>query len=212
MCKFCEGLFDNRYSMEWLMRSSYADDNFCEKVFNDSCENCKECNHTYRLKGYKINNNSMLINEYEFNNGDIKIWNSSEALHINYCPYCGKQISKDIVKYDDIHNHVSDIYDNDGDSWDYENYTILKELGFRDWNVNKKLKIMDNCKNAKIVACKHEYNPNEPVRCREISIYEIERMIEDGIDINYCDKQTQDYINNKLNDLRKQREINFKED
>ena len=53
MCKFCEGLFEEEFEMHWNMRSQYTDDNFCEKILNDSCENCSECNIRYRLRGRK---------------------------------------------------------------------------------------------------------------------------------------------------------------
>ena len=44
-------LFNDEREIEWYMRSEYADDNFCEKVFNNSCDNCKKCSIQYILKG-----------------------------------------------------------------------------------------------------------------------------------------------------------------
>lgn len=131
MCKFCEGLFDKEYEMEWCMRTSYADDNLCEKIFNDSCEKCNECNISYRLTGRRLKERKTnYINcSYKFTNGDITMWNSTEPLTINYCPYCGKQISENLVDLDDIGNHIVDIIDKNGDSWDYESYKLNKEFG-----------------------------------------------------------------------------------
>ena len=130
-CKFCEGLFDEEYKMIWNMRSSYVDDNFCEKVLNNTCENCTECNAEYYLQGWKneqTGHTSISCN-YKFSNGNIVIWNSTEPLCINYCPYCGRQLAKNLVKYEDIGNHITDIEDDNGEDWDYESYKIGKEFG-----------------------------------------------------------------------------------
>lgn len=127
MCKFCEGLFDKGYKMEWNMRSEYADSNFCEKLFNYMCESCQECFTQYKIDGFTSNENAYIVCDYKFTNGDITMWNSTEPLRINYCPYCGKRISKDIIDLDSIGNHIVDIVTNEnGDTWDYESYKLDK--------------------------------------------------------------------------------------
>lgn len=130
MCKFCEGLFEKKYKMNWNMRSSYSDDNFCEKVLNDSCENCSQCNIHYSLSGGKIEEtrHAYIQCEYEFNNGDIVMKNFTEPLNINYCPYCGKKLTENMVKYEDIGDHISCIEDGNGNSWDYDNYKTCKDI------------------------------------------------------------------------------------
>ena len=127
-CKFCEGIFNKEYEMRWNMRSCYADDNFCEKILNNTCENCQECNVDYILNGWKSKEtgNTYIQCNYKFNNGDIIIWNYTEPLKINYCPYCARQLANDLVNYEDIGNHISDIESSQGESWDYETYKIEK--------------------------------------------------------------------------------------
>ena len=130
MCKFCEGLFEKEYEMHWSMRSQYADDNLCEKLLNDSCDNCQECNIEYKLRGRKLEDtgHSYIQCDYKFTNGDVIMWNSTEPLNINYCPYCGKQLSDKLIDLDDIGNHIVDIIDNNNESWYYESYKIEKEF------------------------------------------------------------------------------------
>ena len=132
-CKFCVGLFDKGYKMHWNMRSNYIDDNFCEKVLNDTCENCQECNVSYILNGWKGKETgyTYIQCDYKFDNGDIVMWNFTEPLNINYCPYCGKQLSDSLIRHEDIGNHITDIEDDKGESWDYENYKIIKELNIK---------------------------------------------------------------------------------
>lgn len=129
MCKFCEGLFEKDCSMRWNMRSSYSDDNFCEKIF-DSCENCSQCNIHYILKGVKIEETGhVFINcEYTYTNGDIVMKNFTESLNINFCPYCGKQLAENMVKFEDIGEYIADIEDSSGNSWDYDSYESYKNL------------------------------------------------------------------------------------
>ena len=132
-CKFCEGLFDEGYKMIWNMRSSYAEDNFCEKVLNNTCENCTECNAEYYLQGWKNKQtgHASISCNYKFSNGDIVIWNFTEPLNINYCPYCGKRLADNLVRYEDMGDHISDIESNQGESWDYEDYKIRKKFNIK---------------------------------------------------------------------------------
>lgn len=128
MCKFCESIINKSRNIEWFQRSRYADDNFCEKVLKDNCSNCKECTETFELDGWMSEGNMFLINKYERTNGDIKIHSSSESLHINYCPYCGKQVSKDIIDFDDMYQNVIEVYNLDGSTYDYEMDKFIESL------------------------------------------------------------------------------------
>ena len=115
MCKFCEGLFNDKREVEWYMRSEYADDNFCEKVFNNSCDNCKKCSNQYILKGYLFDNRAYIVCDYKFTNGDILMWNSTEPLPVNYCPYCGRKLSKSIIDFNNIGGNAINMLDKEGD-------------------------------------------------------------------------------------------------
>lgn len=128
MCKFCESIMNKDKTMVWESRNRYADDNFCEKVLDDSCDNCSECTEKFILRSYNYEGNTMLVNEFEKTNGDIKIHLSSESLHINFCPYCGKQISKDIKDFNNIHEHIISIFNLDGSIYDYEMDKFIEEV------------------------------------------------------------------------------------
>ena len=131
MCKFCDGLFREDKEIIWSMRNNYADDNFCEKVLGDDCEKCEQCKVEYRLKGYKLeeNDNCYMYCSYKFDNGDILMWNSTETLQINYCPYCGKQLSKNMINFDDIGDWEVDMIDpKTNEPWDYQNYLLENKL------------------------------------------------------------------------------------
>lgn len=130
MCKFCEGIFDKNYDMEWNMRTSFADDNFCEKVFEDSCDNCEQCCIEYKLNGRYISesDHAYLTCEYKFDNGDIKMHNFTEILPINFCPYCGRQLVNNLVNFDDVNHNRFEIIDENNDPWDYETYKHIKDF------------------------------------------------------------------------------------
>ncbi len=128
MCKFCEGLFKEGHEIIWNMRNEYCDSNFCEKIFNNECSSCSECSIFYKLRGWKNEQSkkASIQCEYKFDNGEIVMWNFTEPLNINYCPYCGKQLSEKKIDFDDIGSHVVDMEDKNGESWDYELYKIVK--------------------------------------------------------------------------------------
>ena len=128
MCKFCEGLFEENFEIRWNMRSEYADSNFCEKVLNCDCTNCSECSIYYKIRGWKNKQTekASIQCDYKFDNGEIIMWNSTEPLSINYCPYCGKQLSDNKIDFDDISDHIVSMTDNNGDNWDYETYKVIK--------------------------------------------------------------------------------------
>lgn len=107
MCNFCDKLFKQNSEMQWNMRSEYSDSNFCEKVLNNNCSDCDECFTQYKLSGYIHNNNAYICCDYKYTNGDIMMWNYTESLPINHCPYCGKQLSKDIVDFNSIGSHIA---------------------------------------------------------------------------------------------------------
>lgn len=127
MCKFCENVFDKGYDMKWNMRTSFSDDNFCEKVLEDTCDNCKKCNTMYKLNGgYREESDQAYLScEYKFDNGDIIMHNFTEELPINFCPYCGKQLVKNITDFDDIGSHKAEIVDENNKSLNYDLNNLL---------------------------------------------------------------------------------------
>lgn len=128
MCKFCEGIFKEGCKMQWNMRSSYADDNFCDKVMNSECGNCEKCSMEYKPSGFMMPDTKgcYIDCEYKFDNGNIVMWNFTEPLRINYCPFCGKALSDEMVDMNDISSHICDIVDNNEEAWDYDEYSALK--------------------------------------------------------------------------------------
>jgi hypothetical protein len=94
MCKFCDDLDYKTITIP--SRTSTADDNVCEFVVN---ENCNECNH-----GCADENNYFSITTWEDNIclnyyhkvKDLIIAPISARFSINYCPMCGKKISKEM--------------------------------------------------------------------------------------------------------------------
>lgn len=111
MCKFCEGLFKKQSTIEWNMRNEYDDSNFCEKVFHGTCENCIRCLVKYNLNGYIHNDNAYIQCEYKFTNGFITMRNNTEPLRINYCPYCGAQLSTQPIDFSEIGSHIVNMID-----------------------------------------------------------------------------------------------------
>lgn len=127
MCKFCESIIDKSRNIEWCQRSVSADDKFC-RLFDDNCENCEECTDTFALYGWMCNDNMSIAIEHKRTKEDVKIHSFSEGLHINYCPYCGKQVSKDIIDFDNIPQNKVEVYNLDGSTYDYEMDKFIESL------------------------------------------------------------------------------------
>lgn len=110
MCKFCDNLDWREYSVAY--RSEFADDNFCElaspvfyknefgemEVIDTDCGNCNGCQQTdiFRL----IACDTRIGFQFRRDANNVHIGQFSEMFHINYCPFCGKQISKDIIPFE----------------------------------------------------------------------------------------------------------------
>ncbi len=129
MCKFCECLIDNTKDILLSSRSRLSIDNTCEIIADDDCSNCKDgCNEYFKLGGSVSNDNVSIQVCFHKEVKDIIIAPFSELLHINYCPFCGEQISKDIKDFNDLYNHIIDVYNKDGSSYDWEMNEFLKSL------------------------------------------------------------------------------------
>lgn len=129
MCKFCESIIDTTKDIYLTSRSRSAKDNSCEIIANDDCNNCNDgCHEYFRLSGYESNGNTLIDIEYYKNVGEVIIAPFSESLHINYCPYCGKQISKDIKDFNDFYEHIVDVRYKNGEVYDYDMEKYVQEI------------------------------------------------------------------------------------
>lgn len=129
MCKFCESIVDNTKDILLTSRSRLLEDNTCEIIAEDNCDNCDDgCYEYFKLNGYKSRGNIYINIDYYKNIRKVIIAPCSESLHINYCPYCGKQISKDIKDFNNIPEHIVDIRYKNGDVYDYDMEKSVQEV------------------------------------------------------------------------------------
>ena len=114
MCKLCDVIKQEK-KIKWFTRSTYGDDNVCEKVNGQTCSLCKGCKMDFTIDFLEHNKGNYYASlEYEqvvamhLNQEDVIIHPFTESVHINYCPQCGKKISKDI---EEINHHYLEIMD-----------------------------------------------------------------------------------------------------
>jgi hypothetical protein len=109
MCKFCENITDEKSEFIWVVRNAGAEDNICEFVNNNTCDECNGCaNLKFGIRGYNIDGNvrvgiSFYQNILSYRNEDVVINPYSETQQFNFCPFCGKQISKDVVSFNEAY-------------------------------------------------------------------------------------------------------------
>lgn len=107
MCEFCDDLKHRTYRV--LQRTTSADDNQCEfgspdpDVFGIStcyaCDGCRDDNLRFELRcwdnyisiGYFHRIKSLCIEPF------------SESIAINYCPWCGKKLTDELVDFKKCH-------------------------------------------------------------------------------------------------------------
>lgn len=102
MCKFCEALMKEQ-TIELAERSIFIDDNFCEKICNEwECKNCNDCIQSgFALTSYSVKDSIYLSIEYYRSGYGITVHPFSESMAFNFCPYCGTQLSKTIVEFNE---------------------------------------------------------------------------------------------------------------
>ena len=108
MCKFCDNLEWRRYKVP--VRNESACDNLCEIMtakfekygdeyvsLGSDCSDCDGC----RDNGFGIHAYDNRIG-FSFANHikELCIDRYSEMLDINFCPWCGKRLSKEMVDFD----------------------------------------------------------------------------------------------------------------
>lgn len=109
MCKFCDKVFNEKDGLLLDQRCRYSDDNSCELFTIDgscSCEDCfgnGNCNETFLINGIEYDSGDYSLNISYFKQvGDLKIEVASERMYVNYCPICGKRLSKDITNAEEV--------------------------------------------------------------------------------------------------------------
>lgn len=108
MCEFCDSITDRNKEITWLVRSTYADDNICDFVNENICSSCNGCNMNFSLDGYVWDDNVVVGIKYEqkiisSTGYEVVVHPFSETIQFNYCPICGKQISKYIKDFKDYY-------------------------------------------------------------------------------------------------------------
>lgn len=98
MCEFCDALINNK-KINWLVRSDYASDNFCEYINDSNCELCQQCDRQFSITSWDYDNGKYISLDFlgkctDKNGTDVIIHPFTESLRFNYCPICGKQISE----------------------------------------------------------------------------------------------------------------------
>lgn len=110
MCKFCDNLEWRTYLVP--QRTEDACDNLCEvmtaklenidgEVFSlrSDCENCNGCapgNMGFAMHTY----GNRIGFDYRHRIKELIIGRNSEMFDINFCPWCGKRLSKEMVDFD----------------------------------------------------------------------------------------------------------------
>lgn len=106
MCKFCDDLTWRQYRIPY--RNCMADDNSCDygspNVNNGyfcgrTCENCDGCadeNLYFSIRTYDNN----IGFDFSHRIKELVIEPSSEMVQINFCPWCGKKLSDEIVPFE----------------------------------------------------------------------------------------------------------------
>lgn len=100
MCTFCKALI-NRKKIAWQERGMMVDDNFCGTICNYDCDRCCGCDkRLFTLTPLIINGNVCVSVDYYREAYGTVIYPFSEFMQLSFCPFCGKQISKDVVGFD----------------------------------------------------------------------------------------------------------------
>lgn len=90
MCEFCKD-YNRHIAYRVPVRNTYADDNLCEILMDDNCEDCDGCmDENYHFTLYKWQD--MISFGLVRKIGDAICAPTSEGIMINYCPWCGKKL------------------------------------------------------------------------------------------------------------------------
>jgi ferredoxin len=93
MCKFCDDFLRLKRN-KIPIRNTSAEDNVCNYVVNNDCDQCNngcsENNHYFDIILYK----DTISIDYTHKINNLTIETSSARFNINYCPLCGKRMSE----------------------------------------------------------------------------------------------------------------------
>lgn len=108
MCGFCESTpYNSGIDVIWRTRSTMADDNLTETLEEFFDYKSIESHSSYFTIGSSdIAGNTLFYIDYREENtygGEtVTVSPFSELMHFNYCPFCGKQISKEIKSFEEL--------------------------------------------------------------------------------------------------------------
>lgn len=120
MCKFCDTLTSDKHNkINWSIRSVFADDNvqdFLDDKFYEDGYIETNAHYGFKLVGYSNEGNTFVSveckQEYTNNNKNKVVFHPfSEGVQFNFCPICGKQISKDVKKFEEYYEGYISIDD-----------------------------------------------------------------------------------------------------
>ena len=107
MCKFCDNLDWRNYKVSY--RNNSSDDNMCEYVspevmidgerIGSDCSHCDGCKRENILFSLHTYSNRIGINFYRKIKG-LTIDQHSEMFTFNFCPWCGKQLTEELVDFE----------------------------------------------------------------------------------------------------------------
>lgn len=96
-CTFCKSLLSGD-KITWEMRSTYAEDNICDKINGTNCSLCEGCGANFSISASLFKEEVMVNIEFEQRIGmdsasEAVIHPISETAVFTYCPMCGKRLS-----------------------------------------------------------------------------------------------------------------------
>lgn len=118
MCKFCYKIGESKEKqIHWAVRSCYADQNI-EDYNGEPAHDGKHRiinSEGFQITAYKHKDDNVYVGiEYRMKTSDGFIISPfSETIQWSFCPFCGEQISQDIVLAEDIYKHQFEIEDED---------------------------------------------------------------------------------------------------
>lgn len=99
MCEFCEN-FKAYKKYGVAIRNAYADDDLCQVLRNNNCEDCDGCtDEKFHFTLYRYHD--MISFAYIQEIPECTIAQTSEHLKINYCPWCGQKMTDELVSFEE---------------------------------------------------------------------------------------------------------------
>lgn len=115
MCRFCKGLFEEDRKLLWGVRSTMGDDNVCEFVNGDTYNPKDECIMDFELGGARGKDMCARLTLFykqvirRHDGVTVSIRPFSEPIQVNYCPFCGDQVSSSVKDPNDYSDYLIDL-------------------------------------------------------------------------------------------------------